>query len=53
MTVFSGAQDIQMDHSVIIAGQVVSEHFHLSFHAGPHLNPTGPLQQYRGTSRKN
>ena len=26
VTVFAGAQDIQMDHSVIIAGQVVSEH---------------------------
>ena len=25
VTVFSGAQNIQMDHSVIIAGQVVSE----------------------------
>ena len=52
VTVLAGAQDIQMDHSVIIAGQVVSEHFYWHFHANPHLYPAGPLQQYWGTSRK-
>ena len=26
VNVFAGAQDIQMDNSIVIAGQVVSEH---------------------------
>ena len=37
VSVLAGAQDIQMDHAVIIAANTVSEDFHMKVHANLHF----------------
>ena len=37
VSVLAGAQDIQMDHAVIIAANTVSEDFHRKVHANLHI----------------
>ena len=37
VSVLAGAQDIQMDHAVIIAANTVSEDFHVKVDANLHL----------------
>ena len=44
VSVLAGAQDIQMDHAVIIAANTVSEDCHVNVHANLHLHYTGQLQ---------
>lgn len=41
VNVFAGAQNIQMDHSVIIAANTVSQHLHVNVHATIHVYYTG------------